>query len=381
VGYLAGVTSAIQTQINSKQASITGAATSITSNNLTASKALVSDTNGKIVASSVTSTELGYLSGVTSAIQTQLNSKLSAANGAVSTVVSTNLTASKALVSDTNGKIAASAVTSTELGYLSGVTSGIQGQLNGKLSTGGGTATGDIIASSFYAGNWFRSTGKSGWYNQDYGGGVYMEDSFWVRTWAGKGFAASGGLAADRLQGYYNSNSFYLGPGSCRVDTTENTLRLYTSAIGANDYGFRIDGAGGWSCLVNNSVVASVGSNGALYAGSKSAITETVDYGTVLTYCDESPNHVFNDRGRGVLNADGSCIVMLDPIYLETVNTSNSNYIILLTGIKTSNVYIDDIQSDYFIVKGEPNKEFFWQVTAERFGWENLRWNDADVSI
>ena len=42
---------------------------------LTASRALVSDSNGDLVVSAVTSTELGYLDGVTSAIQTQLNSK------------------------------------------------------------------------------------------------------------------------------------------------------------------------------------------------------------------------------------------------------------------------------------------------------------------
>ena len=41
--------------------------------NLTASRALASDTNGDVSVTSVTSTELGYLSGVTSSIQDQLN--------------------------------------------------------------------------------------------------------------------------------------------------------------------------------------------------------------------------------------------------------------------------------------------------------------------
>lgn len=54
---------------------ITGAASSIVTNDLTASKALVSDSSGKVAASSVTDTELGYLSGVTSAVQTQINAK------------------------------------------------------------------------------------------------------------------------------------------------------------------------------------------------------------------------------------------------------------------------------------------------------------------
>ena len=46
------------------------------------------------------------------------------------------LTASKALVSDASGVISASAVTATELGYVSGVTSAIQTQLNGKQASG-----------------------------------------------------------------------------------------------------------------------------------------------------------------------------------------------------------------------------------------------------
>ena len=53
----------------------TGGASTITTANLTASRALVSDANGKVAVSGVTSTQLGHLSDVTSAIQTQLNAK------------------------------------------------------------------------------------------------------------------------------------------------------------------------------------------------------------------------------------------------------------------------------------------------------------------
>jgi len=80
INYVDGVTSAIQTQIDSKQATITGAATSIVSSNLAVSRAVVSDGSGKVAVSAVTGTELGYLSGVTSAIQTQLNAKASSAS-------------------------------------------------------------------------------------------------------------------------------------------------------------------------------------------------------------------------------------------------------------------------------------------------------------
>jgi len=56
-------------------------------------------------------------------------------DGAISSVNDTNLTTSRALVSDGSGKIAVSDVTSTELSHLDGVSSAIQTQLNAKIST------------------------------------------------------------------------------------------------------------------------------------------------------------------------------------------------------------------------------------------------------
>ena len=68
------------TALNTKQNNITGGASTITSSNLTASKALVSSTSGKVEVSNITATELSYVSGVTSAVQTQINSKAALAS-------------------------------------------------------------------------------------------------------------------------------------------------------------------------------------------------------------------------------------------------------------------------------------------------------------
>ena len=125
-----------------------GAVSTVYKDNLTASRAVVSDGSGKIAISAVTSTEVGYLDGVTSAIQTQLTAGVTestaiearrAANiaGAVSSITTGNLTASRAIVSDGSGKVGVSDVTSTEIGYLDGVTSAIQTQLDSKGSTAG----------------------------------------------------------------------------------------------------------------------------------------------------------------------------------------------------------------------------------------------------
>ena len=135
LGYVSGVTSAIQTQIGNKQPTITGAATTIANSNLSVSRAVVSDASGKIDASTTTSVEIGYVSGVTSSIQTQINDKQNTVTGGASTITSANLTASRALVSDAGGKVAISATTSAELGHVAGVTSAIQDQLDGKESS------------------------------------------------------------------------------------------------------------------------------------------------------------------------------------------------------------------------------------------------------
>lgn len=55
-------------------------------------------------------------------------------SGAVSTIKTSNLTSGRVLVSDSSGKVAASVITTTELGYLDNVTSNVQTQLNTKAA-------------------------------------------------------------------------------------------------------------------------------------------------------------------------------------------------------------------------------------------------------
>ena len=94
-----------------------------------------------------TATEINYLDGVTSSIQTQLNGKAASSHTHDHANI-TGLTASRALVSNSSGVLSESAVTSTELGYLDGVTSNIQTQLNGKLSTSGTAAAASKLATA-----------------------------------------------------------------------------------------------------------------------------------------------------------------------------------------------------------------------------------------
>ncbi len=82
---------------NAKQDAITGAASTITSNNLTTGRVVISNSSGKIDTSSITTTKLGYLTDVTSNIQSQINSKqdtLTAGSNITITTVDNNLTIS-----------------------------------------------------------------------------------------------------------------------------------------------------------------------------------------------------------------------------------------------------------------------------------------------
>ena len=68
-------------------------------------------------------------------VSAKLENKHVASNAAIALSKLAALTGAKVLVSDANGVISASSVTTTELGYLSGVTSGVQAQIDTKASS------------------------------------------------------------------------------------------------------------------------------------------------------------------------------------------------------------------------------------------------------
>lgn len=74
---------AVASRLSNYQGTITGAATSIASSNLTANRALISNASGKVAVSAVSSTKLGYLTDVTSNIQAQINGVKTTADGAI----------------------------------------------------------------------------------------------------------------------------------------------------------------------------------------------------------------------------------------------------------------------------------------------------------
>ena len=62
---------------------------------------------------------------------------------------------------------------------------------NVKISTSSNTQTQPSV-NTIYANNWFRSQGNTGWYNESYGGGWFMQDTSWIRAWNDKGVYTTG---------------------------------------------------------------------------------------------------------------------------------------------------------------------------------------------
>lgn len=227
LGYVSGVTSGIQTQLNALQTA-TGAS-------VTASRALVSDASGKVSASTVTSTELGYLSGVSSGIQTQLNNL--AITGGASTIKTSDLTASRALVSDASGKVAVSVVTSTELGYVSGATSALQTQINNMLPLTGGTITGSLIVNGGITGTLVGSLPQSTFlYANNSSTSAGTAIAFQYLKGVNNASFAYGTLDANGTSVVFNTDGVYRISCVKSVSTatlSQQTWEIYTYASGA----------------------------------------------------------------------------------------------------------------------------------------------------
>ena len=151
LNYVDGVTSAIQTQLDNKQpidSELSTLATMVAGTaqalkDLTQAEVQILDgatvTTAELnvldgIPSDLTATELGYVDGVTSSIQTQLNAKQASATD-LSTLSSMQSGAATELASLTSTELDildGATLTTTELNYVDGVTSEIQTQLNNK---------------------------------------------------------------------------------------------------------------------------------------------------------------------------------------------------------------------------------------------------------
>lgn len=106
-------------------------------------------------------------------------------------------------------------------------------------------------------------------------------------------------------------------------------------------------------------------------SGSKNCIQSTKNYGERLINAYETAEYYFGDIGCGIINNDSECLVGIDDIFLECVNTDAEYHI--FTQVYNGAIKTIERYKTYFIVKGDPGTSFSWEIKAKRIGYENNR--------
>lgn len=113
--------------------------------------------------------------------------------------------------------------------------------------------------------------------------------------------------------------------------------------------------------------------NGDTYVyGTKNAIVPTSN-GMAAINAYETAEYYFGDIGKAKTDKNGQVLIQLDPLFLETVNTSIP-YHVFVSPYENANVWVEQMDQNSFIVKSsEPDVEFSWEIKAKRKGYEDHR--------
>ena len=106
--------------------------------------------------------------------------------------------------------------------------------------------------------------------------------------------------------------------------------------------------------------------------GEKHRIVNTEDYSVRALSCYETPIPMFGDVGEGIIGDDGLCYVSLDPIFLETIS-KDCAYQVFLQKYGEGECYVSERKSTYFVVTGEPNLSFAWEIKAKQVDFDQER--------
>lgn len=203
------------------------------------------------------------------------------------------------------------------------------------VSTASSTGTKPTF-NTCYTSNWFRSIGSTGWYSESYGGGWYMTDSTWIRTYGSKSVYQNTGQI--RTDGYLVTN------GGITVGATSPNNGTYKSHVTGNSWssGYIRAGAGFYHNSVNsNSYVLLAGGSYKSLAGfakgnAGSATKGVYVTGGTVTAMTYSLNANLNSGTAGKLAYYSSATTVAS--YGSTVGASNRG-IYLNAGTPTAMTY------------------------------------------
>lgn len=149
---------------------------------------------------------------------------------------------------------------------------------NGHVSAGYANSASKISTNGVISNDWFRSVGNCGWYSQNYGGGIYMTDSSYIRTFGSKPFyIQSGALFVNNTNNYWDTAGNIVNTGAVKTPTLNASNIHVTDTIHATHFDLQsITQIGNDSTLYVAPSIKLTGSSKLVVTNSSTSSTMTV---------------------------------------------------------------------------------------------------------
>ena len=296
-----------------------------------------------------------------------------------------------------NGKLKILNASGTQIGYIDNT--GVhfnQGTFSGSLSAATGTFAGALQAAT----GSFNGTVSVGGEDNDGEILIYNSSGTLIGRWSSNGLMSGNYFAINDVGKTYASvfhcTRLCLAPTPTNDILDVNTVKSnYSTAISMGAYasGAGISGnaltigsarSGDPKEIYNitigknnvTNLIRLYGSttiNGDLrVTGEKNRIVNTEWYGKRLMYSYEMTSPIFGDIGTAETDENGECIIYIDDIFYETIN-SGIEYHVFLQKEGEGDVWVDSKQQTYFSVRGTSNLKFSWEIKVKQREYEYNR--------
>ena len=180
-------------------------------------------------------------------------------------------------------------------------------------------------------------------------------------------------LSPKFVSGMYLSNEVSIG-----VELSKKSYSMIMGYVGKDIFvGESASTLRGYGFTANNDIYA-YGKLGCM--GEKTRIIHTDDGRNAEMYAYETASPTFGDIGTGKIDNDGYCYVYLENDFLATIE-KNMKYHVTLTAKGPGELYIESTNENdgYFLVKGTPKLEFYWEVRVRQKGCRDTRIEESNI--
>lgn len=115
-------------------------------------------------------------------------------------------------------------------------------------------------------------------------------------------------------------------------------------------------------------------------SGYKNRYVETENYGERLLFSYETSSPMFGDVGSAVIDEDGMCYIDIEQMFSETANV-DINYYVFLQKEGSGDIWVEEKEENYFVVRGTPKLKFSWELKAKQREFETERMEIREIPM